>query len=76
MLLNDDMFNKVVLPKVNEAVQSLIKEKITESFDLRRQSKHLLECAKRAVEIAIEKNEEAAIKWIQSKQKRRFCRRS
>jgi type I restriction enzyme S subunit len=69
MLLNDDMFNKVVLPKVNEAVQSLIKEKITESFDLRRQSKHLLECAKRAVEIAIEKNEKAAIKWIQEQTK-------
>jgi hypothetical protein len=32
-------------------------------------SKHLLECAKRAVEIAIEKNENAAIKWLQEKTK-------
>jgi hypothetical protein len=31
---------------------------------LRKQSKHLLECAKRAVEIAIEKDEPAAIDWL------------
>jgi hypothetical protein len=49
--------------------QRLIQEKITESFNLRKQSKQLLECAKRAVEIAIEKNEDTAIKWLQKQTK-------
>ena len=34
------------------------------SFELRRQSEQLLDAAKRAVEIAIEDSEEAAIKWL------------
>lgn len=63
--INKDEFNKLVLPKVDEAVQSQIQQKVTESFNLRKQSKHLLECAKLAVEIAIEQNEDAAIKWLQ-----------
>lgn len=67
--INKDEFNKLVLPKVDEAVQSQIQQKVTESFDLRKQSKHLLECAKRAVEIAIERNEDAAIKWLQEQTK-------
>ena len=67
--INKDEFNKLVLPKVDEAVQSQIQQKVTESFNLRKQSKHLLECAKRAVEIAIEQNEDAAIKWLQEKTK-------
>ena len=37
---------------------------ISESFNLRRQSKHLLKCARRAVEIAIEQNEDTAGKWL------------
>jgi type I restriction enzyme, S subunit len=65
--INKDEFNKLVLPKVDEAVQSQIQQKVTESFGLRKQSKHLLECAKRAVEIAIEQNENTAIKWLQEK---------
>ena len=67
--INKDEFNKLVLPKVDEAVQSQIQQKVTESFNLRKQSKHLLECAKQAVEIAIEQNENAAIKWLQEKTK-------
>ena len=67
--INKDEFNKIVLPKVDVNVQSQIQQKVTESFNLRKQSKHLLECAKRAVEIAIEQNENAAIKWLQEKTK-------
>jgi len=32
---------------------------------LRKQSKHLLESAKKAVEMAIEKNEKIAIEWLE-----------
>ena len=42
-------------------------EKVIESFDLRKKSKHLLECAKRAVEIAIEQDEQKAIDWLEDK---------
>jgi hypothetical protein len=67
--INKDEFNKLVLPKVDEVVQSQIQQKVAESFNLRKQSKHLLECAKRAAEIAIEQNEDMAIKWLQKQTK-------
>lgn len=67
--INKDEFARVILPKVNETVQAQIKQKITESFDLRRQSKRLLEYAKRAVEIAIKQNEAAAMNWLQEQTK-------
>jgi hypothetical protein len=58
-----------VIPILDDKKQQQIQQKITEAFDLRKQSKHLLECAKRAVEIAIEQNEDAAIKWLQKQTK-------
>lgn len=62
--INSNELKQVVLPKVIQAKQVEIQQKVTESFSLRKQSKHLLECAKRAVEIAIEKDEKAAIDWL------------
>lgn len=62
--INKDEIKKVVLPKISATTQTQIQQKVTESFDLRRKSKHLLECAKRAVEIAIEKNEQIAVTWL------------
>ena len=60
-----EQIKEALIPILPEDKQSQIQQKVTESFNLRKQSKHLLECAKRAVEIAIEQNEEAAIKWLQ-----------
>lgn len=60
-----EQVRETLIPILPEGKQSQIQQKITESFSLRKQSKHLLECAKRAVEIAIEQNEDAAIKWLQ-----------
>jgi restriction endonuclease S subunit len=57
------------IPLIEESTQIRLQQKVTESFNLRKQSKHLLECAKRAVEIAIEQNEDAAIKWLQKQTK-------
>ena len=37
-----------------------------ESFRLRKRVKDILEHAKRAVEIAIEQDEQAAIEWLES----------
>ena len=53
--------------KIDEDIQAKISEQIKESFALRRKSKQLLEDAKRAVEIAIEQDEESAIIWLKDR---------
>ena len=59
-----DQVKDMVIPILPEAKQTQIQQKVTESFNLRKQSKHLLECAKRAVEIAIEQDEQIAFSWL------------
>lgn len=55
---------QIVIPKLPISKQHLLAEKIQESFKLKYQSEHLLEAVKRAVEIAIEQDENAAIDYI------------
>ena len=62
--VNKDEFGKVVLPVILPDKQSEIQRRVIESFNLRKQSKHLLECAKRAVEMAIEQDEKTASDWL------------
>ena len=62
--ISRDALDKLSLPIIPSDKQSQIKRSITESFSLRKQSKHLLDCAKRAVEIAIEQDEQSAIDWL------------
>jgi type I restriction enzyme S subunit len=45
-------------------IKKYITDLITQSFSLKKQSEHLLDVAKRAVEIAIEQDEAAAMAWI------------
>ena len=54
----------VVIPIIPMDEQIKISEMIQESFRLRNESKHLLDVAKKAVEIAIGDNEEKAILFI------------
>ncbi|MFZ3059807.1 MAG: hypothetical protein WA102_08710 [Candidatus Methanoperedens sp.] len=61
-----DQVEKTLIPILKEGKQDEIQQKITESFSLRKQSKQLLECAKKAVEMAIEKDEETAMQWLDS----------
>ncbi len=56
---------KVPIPIPSESVQKQIAEKIQQSFELREQSKSLLKSATKAVEIAIEKDESAAMLYLQ-----------
>ena len=63
--INKDELSKLVLPVLPEVKQTQIQERITESFNLRKRSKHLLESAKRAVDVAIEQDEQAAIDWLE-----------
>ncbi len=62
-----DQVKETIIPILSDAKQQEIQQKITESFNLRKQSKHLLECAKKTVEIAIEQDQQTAIKWLEDK---------
>lgn len=64
-----DQVKETTVPILPKSKQTQIQQNITESFALRKQSKHLLECAKRAVEIAIEQDEETAIHWLEEQTK-------
>lgn len=55
---------KVVIPWLPIDKQEQISYKIQDSFSLRRESKELLEKAKQAVEMAIEKDEKTAMNWL------------
>ena len=52
------------IPILNYNKQKAIAQFVEQSFVLKHQSEHLLEVAKRAVEIAIEEDEEKAIEYI------------
>lgn len=53
------------LPQIDVTVQKEIAIRVQESFVQRRKAQLLLEYAKRAVEIAIEQDEETTMKWLQ-----------
>ncbi|MDD2476179.1 MAG: restriction endonuclease subunit S [Dysgonamonadaceae bacterium] len=57
--------DKIPIPLIDSETQENINAQINESFQLKNQSEHLLEVAKRAVEIAIEEDEEAAMRYIE-----------
>ena len=65
--IGKDEFERIILPNINPKVQEEIKKKITEMYNAKVSSKYLLDIAKQAIEIAIEKNEDEAIKWAQIK---------
>ena len=64
-----DQIERVIIPILPRRKQSQIQQKVIKSFNLRKQSKQLLEFAKKAVEMAIEKDEQKAMKWLQNKTK-------
>ena len=64
--INRDEFGRIILPTIRAEKQAEIQQKVIESFNLRKHAKDLLECAKRAVDIAIEQDEQTAIDWLES----------
>ena len=64
--INKEEFRRIAVPKIKAEKQTEIEQKVVESFNLRKRAKDFLECAKRAVEIAIEQDEQAAINWLES----------
>lgn len=63
--ISKDELKNLIVPLLPQSIQSQISAKIQQSFESREKSKQLLEVAKRAVEIAIEENEEAGLKYIE-----------
>ena len=63
--LDDDDILDFPIPLLPEDKQAEIQQKVVESFNLHKHAKDLLECAKRAVEIAIEQDEQTAINWLE-----------
>lgn len=57
----------VIVPVIDYSIQEMITSLVEESFALKKQSEQLLETAKRAVEIAIEQDEDAAMRYIEEK---------
>lgn len=58
----------ILIPIIPMSIQEKISSMIQERFKLKKESEKLLEVAKKAVEIAIEENEEIAIKFIKDRQ--------
>ena len=56
----------IIVPNILPDIQNTIAELIQQSHAARREAKAILEKTKRAVEIAIEKDEQAAMKWIET----------
>ena len=68
--ISKDELNRILIPKFNNKLQEQIKLKVIEAYGLREKSKALLEIAKKGVEMAIEKDENTAEKWISSELKK------
>jgi len=64
-----DQVKGTVIPILPEEKQTQIQQKVTKSFKSRKQSKHLLEYAKQAIEMAIEQDEGKAINWLENETK-------
>ena len=68
-LITQTSLKLLPIPIIDYKKQQQIADLIEQSFRLKKQSEHLLEVAKRAVEIAIEENEEVALNYINQETK-------
>lgn len=64
--INKTEFQNIPVPLIDKKVQVEIASLVSKSFILKKQYEQLLNTAKRAVEIAIEQDEEIAMKYIES----------
>ena len=52
------------LPFIDDVVQKEIAEKVQKAFSMRKKASSLIKIAVKAIELAIEQNEEVATKWL------------
>ncbi|MGI9461746.1 MAG: restriction endonuclease subunit S [Alphaproteobacteria bacterium] len=65
--ISNNEIQEFVIPKVDLNIQEKIAKLIQESFKLKDEAKEILSYATKAVEIAIEKNENEALQFLQKK---------
>jgi restriction endonuclease S subunit len=65
-LITQTSIKELPIPNVEYSIQLKVADLINESFRLKKQSEQLLETAKRAVELAIEQDEEAAMRYFEN----------
>ncbi len=65
-----EQIEKILIPILPPAKRKQLADKVRESFENRRQSESLLIIAKTAVEIAIEKGEKAALRYLEENNKK------
>lgn len=61
-----DEIKNVVVPIIDYQIQTEISDLVEKSFSLKQKSEQLLASAKKAVEMAIEQDEETALQWIET----------
>lgn len=66
VIKDEDILN-MPIPIFEEAIKQSVVSKVKNTAVMRHQSGHLLEYAKRAVEMAIECGEDTALKWLEDK---------
>ena len=66
VIKNEDILN-IPIPILEESIHDKIRKCITSSQNTLERATSLLECAKSAVEMAIETGENSAITWLESK---------
>ena len=66
---------KVIIPIIDMTTQTRIASLIQESFKLRAESERLLEIAKKAVETAIEQDENIALNYLTNNLEGNDCER-
>jgi type I restriction enzyme S subunit len=64
-VIRDEDILGLPVPRIDAAKQEKLATQIQESFKLKAESERLLEVAKRAVEIAIEQDEQAGLEYIE-----------
>ena len=71
-VIRDEDILDLPIPKIDLTTQTNISQLVQQSFSLKAQSEHLLSVAKRAVEIAIEQDEAAGIRFIENSTNKAF----
>lgn len=66
IIKDDDVLN-IPIPILKDEIHNKITEYVNNSQEIRSRSRQLLNCAKTAVEMAIEQNEATAITWLEGK---------
>ncbi len=63
--LDKTILDNLRIPIIDDLIQSKIDELVRKSLKYQKEYKKILELSKKAIEIAIEQDEESAAKWIQ-----------